>query len=113
MLLLKTIRLENLLQIGMFQHNSDEAELAITEHAELDGRLIQFNREENRHHAQCTSSKARIEKCSCAVTVRFGEQTIENVDDKMLGQHLTKISPHDCNIFREGPLLTQTILAQT
>ena len=85
MLLLKTIGLGNLLQHCMFWHNSDEAELAITEHAELDGRLIQFNREENRLRALCTSSKARIEKCSCAVTVRFGEQTIENVDDKMIG----------------------------
>ena len=60
MLLLKTIGLGNLLQHCMFWHNSDEAELAITEHAELDGRLIQFNREENRLRALCTSSKARI-----------------------------------------------------
>ena len=100
--LLKTIGLDNLLQVGMFWHSSHEAELAITEHAELGGRLIQFNREGNRLRAWCTSQKPKKVKCTFVVNVRQGEQRIVGEDNILFGWHITKISPHNCNIFRDG-----------
>ena len=100
-ILLKTIGLDNLLQVGMFWHSSHEAELANTEHAELGGRLIQFNREANRLRAWYTSQKPKKVKCTFVVNVRQGEQGIVGEDNILFGWHITKISPHNCNIFRD------------
>ena len=53
MMLLKTLGIEKLIVKGMFYDNSDDAELAIYDHAELGNRKIHLKREGNRLRATC------------------------------------------------------------
>ena len=99
--LLKTIGLDYLLQVGMFWYHRDEAELAITEHAELEGRRISFIREGKRLRALCGKNAAVKSTCAYGINVRFGEVTLENEYIIRYGWHLTKFSGHDCTLYRE------------
>ena len=85
MQILKSFGLCNLMQVGMFWYTSDDAELAITEHAELEDRRITFIRAANRLRARCVKRKNQTSVCTYLVNVRFGEQHIKGSDEVMCG----------------------------
>ena len=81
----------------MFQYTSDDAELAITEQAEVTDRHITFKRDADRLRASCVKRKNQQFKCAFVVNVRFGEQVIQGTDEIMYGWHVTKMEKHDCS----------------
>ena len=90
MLVLKNIGVCNLVQIGMFWNNRDDAELAISEHAEVTGRIVWFNRESYRLRAFCKLKNVGNVHCPFTVNVRFGEQNVEGEPETLVGWHVIK-----------------------
>ena len=102
MVMLKSIGVSNLLQVGMFQYTSDDAELAITEQAEVTDRHITFKRDADRLRASCVKRQIQQTKCAFLVNVRFGEQVIQGTDEIMYGWHVTNMVKHDYSNYRKG-----------
>ena len=116
-LLLQTLGVTNLVQVGMFWPNRDDAELAITEQCELENRVVRFRRDGNRLRALCSTKN---EACCFAINVRFGEQMVQGESSTMHGWHVTKTTKHTCNSFRDASatmysndLLARSLLSKT